>query len=701
MAPTPTIAAEVLGLTFLDPPAGILAAGIAAPIVVLLYFLKLRRRPVRVSAVFLWARAAEDLQVNVPLKWPRASWLLLLQLLGLLVLCAAIARPAVSSDVGDSGSVIIMIDASAAMAAEDAPGPEGAPISRLAKAKRSAREMIDRMSLGSASGDGQSRAMVLSFAAGAKVETPFTASRAELRRAVDAVEQTDQPANLDAALGVVRAFAFAGEENEDARVRPVLILLSGGGFERAPLASRQGAGGADVRFVRIGPPPQARRDNLGIAALSARRDEERPSAARVFVRVVNAGPEGVEAPLIVRVNGEAARAVTIDIPGAPARTRAASPAIDEVPAPDALVGERSTSVEIEAPGRSLIEAAIERPDALASDNVAAIVLDEPRPPRIILVAPEDAGGKPSPDPALAHALRVVAGQGSVRIAGASSFLAGAETQYAADLIVFDRVRPARTPALPTLSFAAGLPIEGLALAQPEAGSSTPFVSWRRAHPVMRGVVLDNVAVGLPMTLALPDGAAALASGRDGPLIALLEDRGVGRIIVGFEVERSGWWLNVSFAVFVANSVERLIGRSEAALSRSFTTTEPVSIRAALGASRLTLEGPGAASFALDERAAIGPPVPGAGPLVSIGLLPRAGVYRAEGAADADRLIPVNLSSPGASSLQTDDSVDIGGARVAAGGAGGATPREVWPWFALGAIALLTLEWVLFAWRMRV
>ena len=687
-------------MTFLDPAAGILAAGIAAPIVVLLYFLKLRRRPVRVSAVFLWAMAAEDLQVNVPLRWPRASWILLLQLLGLLLLCVAIARPAVSSDVGNSGSVIIMIDASAAMAAEDAPGPEGAPVSRLARAKRSAREMIDRMALGSASGDGQSRAMVISFAAGAKVETPFTASRAELRRAVDAVEQTDQPADLDAALGVVRAFAFAGEENEDARVRPLLILLSGGGFVRAPPASRQGAGGADVRFVRIGPPPDARRDNLGIAALSARRDEERPSAARVFVRVVNAGPEGVEAPLIVRVNGEAARAVALDIPGAPARAPAAAGA-EEDPAGDALVGERSTSVEIEAPGRSLIEASIERPDALSPDNAAAIVLDEPRPPRIILVAPEDGSGRPSPDPALAHALRVVAGQGSVRIAGASSFIAGAESQYAADLIVFDRVRPARTPALPTLSFAAGLPIEGLALAQPEAGSSTPFVSWRRAHPVMRGVVLDNLAVGLPMTLTLPDGAAALANGRDGPLIGLLEDRGVGRIIVGFEVERSGWWLNVSFAVFVANSVERLIGRSEAALSRSFTTTEPVSIRAALGASRLTLQGPGAASFAVDDRAAVGPPIPGAGPLVSIGVLPRAGVYRAEGAADADRLIPVNLLSPAASALRTADSVDIGGARIASGGAGGATPREVWPWFALGAIAVLTLEWALFAWRMRV
>src|SRR5690606_30244038 len=104
---------HTLALTFLDPLAGALVAAVSVPALLLLYFLKLRRRPVRVTASFLWQRAAEDLQVNAPFRWLRVSLVLLLQLLALLLLCAAIARPALSDLPPASGRVIVMLDASA------------------------------------------------------------------------------------------------------------------------------------------------------------------------------------------------------------------------------------------------------------------------------------------------------------------------------------------------------------------------------------------------------------------------------------------------------------------------------------------------------------------------------------------------------------------------------------------------------------
>ncbi|MFY7874007.1 MAG: dihydroxy-acid dehydratase, partial [Pirellula sp.] len=55
----------------------------ALPLLLALYLLKLRRRPLRVVSTLFWPRASEDAQVNVPLRWLRPSWLLLLHLLAL------------------------------------------------------------------------------------------------------------------------------------------------------------------------------------------------------------------------------------------------------------------------------------------------------------------------------------------------------------------------------------------------------------------------------------------------------------------------------------------------------------------------------------------------------------------------------------------------------------------------------------------
>ena len=68
-------------MTFLAPSAGLLAAAFVVPLLLSLYFLKLRRRPVRVSSTMLWRRAVHDLQVNAPFRMIKPSWLLLLQLL--------------------------------------------------------------------------------------------------------------------------------------------------------------------------------------------------------------------------------------------------------------------------------------------------------------------------------------------------------------------------------------------------------------------------------------------------------------------------------------------------------------------------------------------------------------------------------------------------------------------------------------------
>src|SRR4051795_11096241 len=108
--------------TFLNPWLAAAAAAIAVPLLLVLYFLKLRRREMAVSSTLLWKKAIQDLQVNAPFQKLRRNLLLLLQLLILLALCLALTRPVTNYTPGAGKTSVILIDRSASMAAKDTNG---------------------------------------------------------------------------------------------------------------------------------------------------------------------------------------------------------------------------------------------------------------------------------------------------------------------------------------------------------------------------------------------------------------------------------------------------------------------------------------------------------------------------------------------------------------------------------------------------
>src|SRR5438477_12763380 len=100
---------------FLNPLAATIAAAIAVPALLVLYFLKLRRKEMPVSSTFLWKKAIQDLQVNAPFQKRRRNLLLLLQLLLLIALLLSLARPVANYRPGAGKQTVILIDRSASM----------------------------------------------------------------------------------------------------------------------------------------------------------------------------------------------------------------------------------------------------------------------------------------------------------------------------------------------------------------------------------------------------------------------------------------------------------------------------------------------------------------------------------------------------------------------------------------------------------
>src|SRR5689334_12044358 len=125
---------------FLSPLTGVIAAAVAVPALLVLYFLKLRRREMEVSSTLLWKKAIQDLQVNAPFQKLRRNLLLILQLALLLALCLALSRPVANYTPGAGRTSVILIDRSASMSTRDIDGR-----TRLDEAKRRAKEIISSM----------------------------------------------------------------------------------------------------------------------------------------------------------------------------------------------------------------------------------------------------------------------------------------------------------------------------------------------------------------------------------------------------------------------------------------------------------------------------------------------------------------------------------------------------------------------------
>ncbi|MCC6229890.1 MAG: VWA domain-containing protein [Phycisphaerales bacterium] len=684
-------------MTLLSPTAAIVAGAIALPAVLALYLLKLRRRPVRVSSTLFWNAASDDLQANVPFRWLRRSWLLLLHLLIASLLVLAIGRPTLSGAGSAARRVIILLDRSASMNAVDGfssatapPTPSSSrgpattsPSSRDQSATRFdlAKQAAIRIATDAIDESGAS-VSIMAFAKEPVLLSPDSRSSGLMHSVIQAATPTDQPADLTAALRAAEALTL---DTPETAAPPLVTLVSDGGFSEP----RATLGNATFSFVSVGNeiPP----DNIGIVTFAGRREYADPRTVRLLARLVNAGRTPLSVPLVLRLDDQVLARRAVEVPAS-----IITPGVDSTPA-TSTPGEVVATFEISTGGAGLLSLAIDRADALDADNTAWLSLPRAQPPRIVLVSPDDA--KPESGTSgwvLADALAELPGVTLTTMTRTEyEARAGERGLPAVDLLVFDAVSPRTLARIPSLSFNAAPPIPGVMLSEPSS-EGTYVLSWRRTSPVLRDVSLDSVFIARPRAIRwggenLRATLTELATGNDGPLITLAERDDTRDLIIAFSPAESDWPLQVSFPVFLAGAVDTLTARA-ADLSEQATTSRPLSIRTPSNLPSVSLDGPDSITATTQ--------VGDFGVRVVFGIPSRTGVYRTRPPIAGSEAIGVSLLDATESSLVTRRELSIGGRAVAAGSAG-SIGREVWDWCVLAAITLLAIEWLVYAARMKV
>ena len=648
-------------MQWLTPLTGLFAAAVAIPLLVVLYFLKLRRREMEISSTFLWKRAVQDLQVNAPFQRLRKNLLLFLQLLALCAVLLALAGPVLRLEVGQGQRVVLLIDRSASMTATDAQ-PD-----RLSLAKEQARRVVDSLrTAGTFSITGVSdQAMVIAFDSHAKVMCGFTADKDHLRAALEAIAPGDGGSSLAEAVEVGRAYAQPPEEakNQSAEPAAQLELFSDGRLsDFADVVVRPG----ELRYHCVA----SSDDNIGVVAMDARRSYENPREVTVFAVLSNSGHDAVACDVQLTVNHNIRGAQRVAIP-------AAVPPADGQPGRPSQI---SVTFTLEQEGESIVEVRQLRRDILAMDDAVWAVLPRPRRLSAALVT---AGNLP-----LQAALEACP-LASLKVMTPADFdRASVEQIEALDVVVLDNHIREDLPRGRYLSFGA-VP---LGIAAPLVKEGEFVIDWQARHPVLEYINLANVYTAEHRRMELPRQAHVLAEFSDGPAIALVRAKGSTLVAVGFELGSSNWPFEPGFVMFCTNATSYLGSDVGASTRRSLRLGEPLAVEAVVGAGEAQLSDPSGKRIPLPADASGGFRLP---------QTTRVGIYSIKAGERPWERFAVNLLSSEESNISPVPQLNLSGAAVAAETA---APRrqnqEVWPWLAGLALALVCLEWAVYNSKVR-
>ncbi len=509
-------------------PAALLVGALSVPLV-LLYFLKVRRRQATISSLLLWDPSLRDREASTFFQRLQRDPLLILQILVLLALAVALARPAVTVMGHGAKRIVIVLDTSASMKATDV-----SP-SRFVRAQREALAVVGRLGAGA-------EAMVIEAAVQPRVLAPFSRDREQTLAAIRNAYARDLPNRLGEAVRTARALV-----GQDAQAE-IHVFTDGA----HPAALRGQADDVRVRWVGVG---QGGR-NVAITNLAVRRNYIGAFDSQAFVSFVNFSnqPESFSFSLTLDSEVIAEKSLTLD------------PQV-----------RRAVVLPFSHTGGGVLRARLNVTDDLATDDVAYAVIAPARTFRVLLVSPGNLflEKELSTDP-----------QVKLEVRKPDAYQGGME---GFDVVVLDTVSPPRIGSgrfVLVNTSPPDVPLEVLGRLE-----SPVIMDWDRNHPIMRQVDFAKVAIEDAMRVRPLAAGKTLVEAVGGPIVYLLEEPNRKAVFFGFDLFRSDLPLRVAFPVMMSRALRWLHPADLEQTSLSLQTGQPIALPVEHGVTAATVRTP--------------------------------------------------------------------------------------------------------------
>jgi Mg-chelatase subunit ChlD len=656
-------------MEWLTPLTALYAAAVTVPLLLLLYFLKLKRRQQPVSSTLLWKRAIQDLQVNAPFQRLRRNILLLLQLLMLAAILLALAGPILSLSSGPARRYVLLIDRSASMTATDV-----SP-SRLDEARKLAHTFVSSVRDRSffSVGDNADQVMVIAFDKSARVMCNFTSDKKQLHMALDAITPSNGLSSLAQALTVARAFAQSPGRDANNRSSvdlASLILFSDGKISDL---SELAVAKDELRFTSIG----SSDENLGIIAMQSRRTYENPDKVEVFATLANFGPKAATTDVRMSIDDTVRSVKRVTVPA-----MAKDPATAK-----AVPGKLAVEFSLMHPGAGLIEVRQMTRDAMACDDAAWSVLLPPKRLSVLLVS----SGNVALEAALKACHLAKLDKASPAQFDAMDHAAmSIEQPY--DLIVLDGHSPAQGKYPRARYVVFGTPPQGLDVTVSEVLKNQMIADWRPRHPVLQYVDLTNLYAAKALSLTLPRDAEVLAEFNDTPAIALLRRGGSQFLLVGFDPMQTNWPFEPGFVLFCYNAAAFLGSQDGQQQSSTVHIGDPIIVEGLPADTLVTVSGPGMPKRELKASSA---------GVVRFPEVELAGPYMMSIAGRPPRLFAANLLDDRESDIAPAATLSLSGTEVVSSDKPAQRANlPLWPFLVAAALCICCLEWYVYNSKLR-
>lgn len=638
-------------MIWVTPETGLILGAATIPFLLLLYFLRLRRQPLRISSTMLWEGAVEDLHANSPFQRLRPSVLLLLQLFALLLVVLSLMQPQVEGGSPKLGKHVLLIDRSASMASQNSDG-----VTRLEQAKEQAKELVTQLHGGGLFSGTGGETMIVAFSDTAEICIPFTNSEQQLVAAIDAINITHGGSSIVDALKLARAYTTNVDPEKNGlslSESAQLELFSDGSI--AGLQSEALKRGETVRYHQLGKETDT---NIGIGTMSAKRVSEASDDVQVFLSLLNTSNQVVSTDVEISVNGIPIGIQQVEIPAKESGTPGSASVV---------------FVPFSMPSGGVILATLDTADALVIDNIASLIIAPPKDLKVLLSEHKAPLLKTVLEGMPLAELKVVQ-PNQLR----DMIVSGETAQF--DVVVTRGVSLDMLPIGKFLIF--GQPPKLKAFSTFVEGEAQVMLVANESHPVMRFVRFEEIVVSNGYEIITDGSMETLLEGSGWPAVMSTRVNGVQVVYVAFDPLESNWPYLRSFPFFVYNAVHYL-GRSGDAVSTALRSVgETISMDIPEGIASVTVIEPNGDFHEVNVSQEGS---------VTWGPIRLTGQHTLSWSGTKQHTIAVN-TSVAEMDIASTPTISIGATEVAASGSSGNSFIQLWPW-ALGAVLfVLLVEW---------